>query len=267
MQIRNIILLFLYISCVSIVKSQNLNSNIFKLNSDSISAKSLLATFKKDSTLIQEKKEKKNFYFGKKTKKGFTKTKSGRKLVYENFNYIKTPEQIDPYVRDIYWFNKKKRKIIRTKKIDNDNMMLHGPYIKKIGETVIEQGNFFHGLKHNRWVKLNSVDILQDKEKYHLGWPEESKKSYWDYSKKNLKEIIPIQYGEKDGYYYAFHKNGNLAAKGEYQFDSQVGIWTEYFMKNGRKKREVNFFQDPFSKDYHPIITKEWSLNGKLIYD
>ena len=145
--------------------------------------------------------------------------------------------------------------------------MLHGPYVKKIEERIIEQGTFYHGLKHGRWIKLNRSDILQDKEEYHLGWPKQSIKLYWDYNKKDLKEIIPIQYGEKDGYYYAFHQNGNLAARGEYLYDKKVGIWTEYFITIGKKKREINFFNDPFNKNYKPVITKEWSINGKLVYD
>jgi len=29
--------------------------------------------------------------------------------------------------------------------------------------------------------------------------------------RKKLKEIIPIEYGERDGYYYLFHENGQVA--------------------------------------------------------
>ena len=108
---------------------------------------------------------------------------------------------------------------------------------------------------------------MQDKEEYFLGWPKYSKKSFWDYSKKKLKEIIPIQYGEKDGYYYAFHKNGNLAVKGEYLFDQKIGIWSEYFTDRGKKKREISFPKEPFEENYLPVITKEWNINGKLIYN
>ena len=85
--------------------------------------------------------------------------------------------------------------------------------------------------------------------------------------KKKLKEIIPIQYGEKDGYYYAFHKNGNLAVKGEYLFDEKIGIWSEYFSDKGKKKREISFPKEPFEENYLPVITKEWNINGKLIYN
>ena len=45
------------------------------------------------------------------------------------------------------------------------------------------------------------------------------------------------------------------------------GIQSEYFSVSGRKKREVNFSKEPFNKNYKPLISKEWSINGKLIYD
>ena len=262
-----ILLIFPFLLTISVSNSQNINSNIFKISTDSISSRNLLATFKSDSLVDIQKKQKKNFYFGKKTKKGFTKSNNGQRILYENFHYIKDVDKIDPYVRDVYWFNKKKKKIIKTKRITEDNFLLHGPYIKKIGDNIIEKGAYINGLKHGRWVRLNRSNILQDKEEYFLGWPKYSKKSFWDYSKKKLKEIIPIQYGEKDGYYYAFHKNGNLAVKGEYLFDQKIGVWSEYFTDKGKKKREISFPKEPFEENYLPVITKEWNINGKLIYN
>ncbi len=262
-----ILLIFPFLLTISVSNSQNINSNIFKISTDSISSKNLLATFKRDSLVDIPKKQKKNFYFDKKTKKGFTKSNNGQRILYENFHYIKDVDKIDPYVRDVYWFNKKKKKIIKTKRITEDNFLLHGPYIKKIGDNIIEKGAYINGLKHGRWIRLNRSNILQDKEEYFLGWPKYSKKSFWDYSKKKLKEIIPIQYGEKDGYYYAFHKNGNLAVKGEYLFDQKIGVWSEYFTDKGKKKREISFPKEPFEENYLPVITKEWNINGKLIYN
>ena len=262
-----ILLIFPFLLTISVSNSQNINSNIFKISTDSISSRNLLATFKRDSLVEIPKKQKKNFYFDKKTKKGFTKSNNGQRILYENFHYIKDLDKIDPYVRDVYWFNKKKKKIIKTKRITEDNFLLHGPYIKKIGDNIIEKGAYINGLKHGRWIRLNRSNILQDKEEYFLGWPKYSKKSFWDYSKKKLKEIIPIQYGEKDGYYYAFHKNGNLAVKGEYLFDQKVGVWSEYFTDKGKKKREISFPKEPFEENYLPVITKEWNINGKLIYN
>ena len=259
--------IFFFILITTVGRGQNIKSNIFKIDTDSISSRNLLATFKRDSLNDVPKKQKKKIYFGKKTKKGFTKSDNGQRILYENFHYVKNIQSIDSYVRDVYWFSKKKKKIIKTKKITKDNFLLHGPYVKKIGDNVIEKGSFINGLKHGRWVSLSKSNILQDKEEYFLGWPKYSKKSFWDYSKKKLKEIIPIQYGEKDGYYYAFHKNGNLAVKGEYLFDKKIKIWSEYFSDKGKKKREISFPKEPFEENYLPVITKEWNINGKLIYN
>ena len=57
--------------------------------------------------------------------------------------------------------------------------MLHGPYIKRIDDQTIEEGFFYFGLKHGRWVRLNRYDILQDKETYFMGWLNESIRFFW----------------------------------------------------------------------------------------
>ena len=66
--------------------------------------------------------------------------------------------------------------------------------------------------------------------------------------------------------YYAFHLNGSLAAKGEYKHNRKIGVWTEYFSTNEKKKREIKFNKVPFEIE-NVFITREWNLNGKLIYD
>ena len=72
--------------------------------------------------------------------------------------------------------------------------MLHGPYIKRLDEQVIEEGVFYYGLKQGRWIRFNRSDILQDKSIYSFGWLNESIRYYWDFNKKNLKEVIPVKF-------------------------------------------------------------------------
>ena len=241
--------------------------SIFQLNTDTINSKDLLFQFEEDTLLqTKKKKKKKKIYFGEKTKKGFIKTASGRNNLYENFNYINKYILKDQYSQEIYLYDKKKKKIVKSKKQIDESYMLHGPYIKRIDDQTIEEGFFYFGLKHGRWVRLNRSDILQDKETYFMGWLNESIRFFWDPKKENLKEIIPIKYGEKNGMYYAFHLNGNLAAKGEYQFNNKIGLWIEYYSKNGKKKREIKYNKDPYNKN-KTYISREWNLNGKLIYD
>ena len=243
------------------------SQNIFQLNTDTINSKDLLFQFAEDTLLqTKKKKKKKKIYFGEKTKKGFIKSTSGRNNLYENFHYINKYILKDQYAQEIYLYDKKKKKIVKSKKRIDESYMLHGPYIKRIDDQTIEEGFFYFGLKHGRWVRLNRSDILQDKETYFMGWLNESIRFFWDPKKENLKEIIPIKYGEKNGMYYAFHLNGNLAAKGEYQFNNKIGVWIEYHSKNGKKKREIKYNKDPYNKN-KTYISREWNLNGKLIYD
>lgn len=116
--------------------------------------------------------------------------------------------------------------------------MLHGPYKRFVqGGTVLEQGIYYKGLKHGRWVKYNKDSVLLDKEKYIKGWPKESQVTYYDpFERKKLKEITPIEYGEREGYYYLFHDNGKPAVVGEYKFNKKINDWIEYYPDGKRKK-------------------------------
>lgn len=219
----------------------------------------------------QKKKKKKNpkIYYGIKTKRGFAKKGFGERTVTELFFYLKDKdyEGPDPYARDFYWFDFKKKKIVNSLKVKRKNAgVLHGHYTKKMGEQILEEGFFYKGMKHGRWVKYNRHDILQEKEKYWKGWPKESLLAYYDFERTQLKEVIPVHYGEKDGDYFAYHENGNLAVVGHYKFDKRVGLWREYY-ENQRPKREVKYPLEPFAKNAQPVITREWGRDGHLIYD
>ncbi|MEM7550692.1 MAG: hypothetical protein AAF363_13505 [Bacteroidota bacterium] len=221
----------------------------------------------------KKKKRKKRVFYGLKTKKGFTRNVRGNNVYIELFHYLKTPVQLDPYVRDIYWFNYKKRQIEKSRRVDSKyGVVLHGPYKRVLGEEILEEGIYYKGMKHGRWVqyeKFYDYFALKDKEKYYKGWPKESKVSYYSKKDKDLKEIIPIEYGEKEGYYYKFHENGQIAAWGEFKFDSKVGVWNEYYddRKRRRRKRQIQYSDDPFDEDFRPYIIKEWSRGGKVLYD
>ncbi|WP_422361375.1 toxin-antitoxin system YwqK family antitoxin [Reichenbachiella sp.] len=216
----------------------------------------------------KKKKPKRNVFYGKKTRKGFTRQGFGGNTVTELFTVLKVYEDPLPYVRDIYWYDFRKRKIIRSRKINKDNAgILHGPYKKMLGDQVIEEGIFYMGTKHGRWSTWNKHNILQTKEKYYKGWPKESLVAYHNKEKKQLEEIIPIHFGEKEGNYYAFHKSGNLAAVGEYHFDHKVGLWREYYDIRNRRKREIFYSKDPFDDEFSPYIIREWDKRGKLIYE
>ncbi|WP_436518006.1 toxin-antitoxin system YwqK family antitoxin [Ekhidna sp. To15] len=215
----------------------------------------------------KEKKVKRNVYFGLKTRKAFTRTIRGNDVILDLFNVLK--EYVGPpeYASDFYWYDYKKKKIINSLRVDQRNAgVLHGPYEKRVGDQIIEQGWYYKGLKHRRWVRFNRHDILQDKAYWWKGWPQESRLAYYDFKKTKLREVIPVHYGERDGEYWAFHEDGSLAVRGEYKFGHKVGLWREYY-DGGRVKREVVYPTDPFDFKFNPHITREWDPKGTLIYD
>jgi len=224
---------------------------------------------KKDDQKKKKKKKNPKIYYGIKTKRGFAKQGYGERTIVELFFFLKDKdyEGPDDYARDFYYYDFKKKKIVNSLRVKRANAgVLHGHYTKKMGDQILEEGYFFKGMKHGRWVRYNRHDILQDKEIYWKGWPKESRLAYYDFERNKLKEIIPVHFGEKEGEYYAYHANGHLAVIGQYKFDHRVGIWREYY-DNQRVKREVKYPTDPFDKKAKPIITKEWDREGHVIYD
>ncbi len=217
----------------------------------------------------KEKKKNPKIFYGIKTKRGFAKQGIGNRMTVELFFYLKDKDYEGPteYARDFYWYDFKKKKIVNSLKVKRANAgVMHGHYVKKLGDQVIEEGYFYKGMKHSRWVRLNRHDILQEKEYYWKGWPKESRLAYYDFERENLREVIPVHFGERSGDYFAFHENGNLAVVGHYKFDQPVGIWREYY-ENQRVKREVKYPLEAFDKNTIPAIIKEWDKEGKIIYD
>jgi len=215
----------------------------------------------------KKKKKEKKVFFGIKTKRGFTKTGFGKKQVLELFHYLKEYVGPEEYARSFYWYDTKKKTLVNSLKVRKEvALVLHGHYVKKQGDQILEEGYFYKGMKHGRWMRFNTHDILQDKEIYWKGWPQESLISFYDGDKEKVREVIPVHFGEKDGTYYAFHPGGTVAVRGKYKFDYRIGLWREFY-PNGATKREVRYPEDPFDFESTPIITKEWGEDGKLIYD
>jgi antitoxin component YwqK of YwqJK toxin-antitoxin module len=219
-----------------------------------------------------KKKKRKNpkIYYGIKGKKGFTRNGFGKNVVVELFYYLKKKDFVAPdeYTRDFYVYDFKKRKIVNTRKIKDPTKVgvLHGHYLKKMGDQVLEEGYFYQGKKHMRWVRLNRHDILQEKEIYWKGFTQESLLGFYDFNRTQLREVIPVHFGERQGTYLAFHSDGKIAATGEYKYDKKIGIWREYY-QNSRPKREIKYPDDPFDDQIRPVITREWDQAGNLIYD
>ena len=217
-------------------------------------------------TTKNSKKPRKKTFYGIKTKKGFTRKGSGERTVIELFYVLKKHGPSPPYVKDIYWYDYKRREIRKTDKFDpNKGVLLHGPYKKMMGNVVMEEGIYFKGAKHGRWMRYNRENILEDKDKYYKGWPKESLVSYYDPERKKVKELIPVDHGDREGNYYKFHDGGQLAVFGVYLHDYRVGEWTEYY-PNGKQKKLVLYPADPFDKTRKPYVRREWNETGQEVY-
>lgn len=215
---------------------------------------------------IPKKKRKKNVFYGHKTKKRFTRSGYGNRVTTELFHVLKEFQMPETLVRDIYWFDYKRNEVRVGGTIDERNgAILHGPYSKEQNGVILEEGIFFMGLKHGRWIKKDRDDILIDKEKYYKGWPKESLVVYYDTDRKQMKEIIPIEYGEKEGNYFYFHKNGKVAVRGEFKWDERIGDWYEYY-PSGQRKKLVRYGKDPYDNQYKPFILTEWNKKGQVVY-
>ncbi len=217
----------------------------------------------------KKKKKKKNVYYGIKTRKSFARKGVGSKTTLELFNTLKNPLTPDPYVRDIYYYDNERKQIRKTRKYDaRKGPLLHGPYSKKIGDITLEEGIFYKGTKHGRWIRKDKKDILIDKEKYYKGWPKESRVRYYDQERTKIKEIIPIEYGKKEGNYFYFSSTGVIAITGEFKYGYKVGKWSSFYTnRRGRKIREIQYRKDPFNDKFKPYILREWNSKGKQIYD
>lgn len=214
----------------------------------------------------KKKKVKKKVFYGIKTKKGFTRHGQGHRITYELFYVLKKPEKPQTFVRDIYWYDYTRREVRKSERFDPEKgVLLHGPYEKRLGDVVVAKGIFFKGTKHGRWMYYKADSTLENKEKYFRGWPKESIVSYYDVDRKKMKEITPIEWGEKDGYYYRFFENGQIAISGEYRWDQRVGDWTEYY-PNKRRKKIISYPKEPFEQTFSPYVKAEWNEKGKQIY-
>ncbi|PGH39742.1 MAG: hypothetical protein CRN43_07250 [Candidatus Nephrothrix sp. EaCA] len=217
----------------------------------------------------KKKKPKKKVFYGIKTKKKFAAKGNGKSRVIELFFVLKKHDPPKGFVRDYYWYDYRRRELRRTPPSQFNakyGVLAHGPYKKMMGDQVLAEGIFYKGTKHGRWTTLSANNILTDKEKYYKGWPKESIITYYDPDeRKKLKEVIPIEYGEREGYYYLLHENGKIAVMGEYRWDRKVGSWHEYY-ENGKRKKILEYPENAFEKVLKPAVRSEWDESGKEVY-
>ncbi len=223
---------------------------------------------KKEEKEIKKLKKKKNFHFGIKTKKTYTKKIIYQQDQFEIFSYAKVYTEPNPYLKEIYWYDKRKGMIVKTANtnmIDKSSMrLLHGPYYRKIGHVILDSGAYYLGSKHNRWEHYANNGYLSNKFYYNKGWLKHSEMTYYDNAGTKIKEIIPIHHGRKRGTYYSFYENGNVSVEGKYDHDVKVGKWMEFYPNRFRKK-EMQYPNDPLDTETEMLVVNEWDENGKII--
>ncbi len=217
-----------------------------------------------------ELKVKKNFYYGEKTKKAFTAFKDRNTQDFRLFNVLPEPTEVDKYVRQIFYHDVENDAVRAVEgKGQTLNRVLHGPYERTVNDIVVEKGNFYYGTKHETWLYQRMDSTLYEKEHYVKGWLRDSKITYYDEdSKTKVKEIIPYQYGKKEGFYYRFFESGGVAVFGEYVFDHKVGVWIEYHEIPGVvvQKRQIQYPANFYDWTFEPFIRREWNRNSQTIY-
>lgn len=217
-----------------------------------------------------KKKKKKKVFYGMKTKKAFTPAvKRGRKVTIETYFVLKEFVEPSPYVKEVFWFDVEKRKIQsgRASKVVNDPKkmrILHGPYKKYVNKMIVEEGNYYIGTKHGRWLNYDLDTVLVDKVYYYKGWPQDSEITYYDLERDKVKEVIPIVWGDKEGDYVYFNENGTLRITGTYKNNVKSGRWRIYHEGTQRRKMDIKYPRNPEEK---PYVMYEWDVKGTKLFD
>ncbi|MFN8887986.1 MAG: hypothetical protein ACK5WF_11045, partial [Cyclobacteriaceae bacterium] len=104
----------------------------------------LLELEKEEEPIVTKKKKpKRKVFYGIKTKKGFARKGYGNNVTLELFYKLKKPAVPNTFARDIYYYDYKRAEVRRVEKFDpTKGVLLHGPYKKLIGTTVVEEGIF-----------------------------------------------------------------------------------------------------------------------------
>ena len=231
-----------------------------------------------EKKLMEKRKWKRREFYGRKTKKQYTKKPFRGGAEVELFYVLKEWEDPDPYVEDIYWFDTRTARLRegRLRKRDKPYaQILHGPYERIRNGFLVEEGQFFFGTKHGRWMLYSGDEDMElvRKDKYYKGYYRESLISYLTPEREKVKEVVPIKNGRKHGRYLKYYENGQLAVKGDYDFGQRVGLWYYYYKtEDGRKHRKKveryppNFHVRKKNK-YEPHVVVEYNKEGDVTYE
>ena len=218
-------------------------------------------------------KKEPNVFDGKKFEelavtKQYIKQGSGSRMTYIEFYTLNDASiKPSPYLRDIFWYDMKSNRIVNALARDEKtNKVMHGPYKKYVGEDLMEEGFYYAGSKHGRWVKYDKNFNLIDKEIWNRGFYAESDIVYYDEQKTKVKEVTPRLFNKVTGDYFLYNESGTLAEQGKMDDSVKVGVWIEYYPSGNRRKKETQYSKDCYEKA-EPFILREYDERGKITYE
>jgi antitoxin component YwqK of YwqJK toxin-antitoxin module len=191
----------------------------------------------------------------------------GERMNYEEFYVMKIDQKPNLYVRDVYWYDTKANKVQSAVSRNNTrSQLLHGPYKRWIGSMLVEEGFYFVGTKHKRWISYDKNFNIVDKQYYKKGFLESARFNYWDDDSTRIREVLPVSYGKISGNYFSFHDNGVMEQEGRLDDSVAVGKWVEYYPIGKKMKKEVQYGKDRYDAT-EPYVIREYDEKGKIIYE
>lgn len=265
----HILILFFAISSISFAQEEKDDkyTNADKSTPDFLLEQDTIFVSKK-----KKKKRKKKTFNKLKTKRGFTTRGSGRGRTDELFFYLKKYKEPSKYITPIYVYDIKKLKLIKLKSYDpkkyppKEFKIPHGPYTKKKGDMILEEGYFWIGTLHNNWFSYIGEDMIVDERiKYDKGFYEKYKISYYDPANQTIvKEINPFdEFDRNSGIYKYYFESGRIQFVGRLEKGRKIGKWYEYHT-NGKKKSEKEYTWNDEEMKEEFIFLNEWEYDGSL---
>ncbi len=222
---------------------------------------------KKEKAQREKKKKIHTEYEGLDIYRIVESTNNGNRSTQVEFHVLKQYQKPSSYAPEAYWYNTKTRTISKSA-LDEDNaLIVHGPYKHYIDGNLMEEGNYYIGTKDGRWESYDANYMLLDKTKWYRGFPMESVISYYDSAHTKIKEVIPIQYGKRKGDYVKYYETGQLMAKGQYDNDIAIGLWTEYYALKRQRKKITRYARYWYDDQTEGVLMSEWDEKGKLTYE
>jgi antitoxin component YwqK of YwqJK toxin-antitoxin module len=220
----------------------------------------------------KSKKKKKNVFLGEKMKKAFVKSgPKGRNQKIIIFYFLKYPKSLNAYAPAYYYYDTKKRKILKLASVEEDAAQLkimHGPYKVMQNNKVLETGYYALGTKHLRWETFDKNGVLLTKTHYEMGFPRDANVSYYGEDRGKINEIVPYVNGKLEGDYAKFFQNGQPEWRGQFENGKRVGTWTKFWGFRSRRRYEYQYGESGYDPEVtEPELVREYSREAKLVFD